>query len=78
MAEQVQKSEKRGKGERALRFLRDFNLFVGGVALIGAVAIPAFAIPLKAYGGLNIAQAGGYEVWRRGVKKRQQTKTEKK
>ena len=67
-----EKSEKKtGKGEKALRFLRDFNIFVGGAALVSTViAPPVAAAALTAYGAFNLAQAGGYEALRQGVKKR--------
>lgn len=71
MSEKRSKLEKRGLLERGARFGRDFNIFVGSVALAGALVVPPAAVPLAAYAGLNYAQAGGFEIMRRLGKKRQ-------
>lgn len=67
--------KKPGLGERSLRFLRDFNLAVGAVALSGAVLFSGpFAAAAGAYAGLQGLQAGGYELARRAVKNRNEKK----
>lgn len=71
---------RRGWFESGSRFGRDFNIFVGTVALAGTfIAPPAAAAALGIYAGINYAQAGGFEVARRYAKKREQkiTKTYK-
>lgn len=72
MAEKAPGGKKEKWGEKGLRFLRNFNLFVGGVALAGAVVVPPLAAPLTAYGAFNVAEAGGFEALRRVAKKRGQ------
>ena len=63
--------EKKGRFERGTRFCRDFNIAVGGVALIGAViAPPVLAAGLGIYAGVNFAQAGAFEVARRYANKK--------
>jgi len=75
MAEKRPKQEKReGAGEKGLRFLRNFNLFVGGAALAGAALVPPAAAPLAAYGAFNLAEAGGFEVFRKSAEKRRKNK----
>lgn len=65
------KKKRETKTERGARFYRNFNMFVGGVALGGAaIAAPVLAAPLGVYAGLNFLQAGGSEVVRRYAKKR--------
>lgn len=64
-------AQKEGAGEKGIRWYRNFNAAVGGIALVGAaIAPPLAAAPLAVYGGFNVAQAGGAEVARRYVKKR--------
>jgi hypothetical protein len=69
MSERQSAAKKEGTGEKGLRFLRDFNLFVGAAALGGAVLLPPLAAPLTVYGAFNVAQAGGFEVAHRAAKK---------
>jgi len=66
---------KEGKTEKASRILRNINVAVGAVALgaAGILAPPAAAVA-AAYGGLNIAQGGGFELLRRHAKKRRRNK----
>lgn len=57
--------------ERIAQWYRNFNLAVGGAALVlaGIVPTPELKIGLLAYGALNIAQAGLAEVVRGRVSK---------
>ena len=67
--ERGKRPQEEGKGERAWRFLRDFNA-IGAVALGGlAVIAPVGAGILAAGASLNAAQVGAYEVFRRRAKK---------
>lgn len=62
--------------ERGSRFGRDFNLAVGGIALVGAVvAPPLVAVGLGVYAGINFAQAGVFEATRRYSKNKNQKKS---
>lgn len=73
MGEKLKKSKnnKENAAERGSRFFRNLNVFVGGVALGGAAVVaPPLAAPLAAYGGLNLAQGGGFEAARRYSKKK--------
>ena len=62
---------KEGKAEKASRILRNINLAVGAVAsgAAGILAPPAAAVAV-AYGGINVAQGGGFELLRRHAKRR--------
>ena len=64
--EKSEKPERKpGKGERAWRLARDFNI-IGAVALGGlAIVAPVGAGVLAVGAGINAAQAGGYEALRR-------------
>lgn len=63
--------EKKKTSERLMRFGRDFNVVVGGIALAGAaIAPPAAAVALGGYAGLQFVQAAGFEAGRRHIKKR--------
>lgn len=65
-----------GAAERSLRFLRDFNIAVGGIALAGTIVLGGgpLAAASGAYAAINFAQAGGYEALRRGAAKQKQEK----
>jgi hypothetical protein len=80
MAEKAPKSNpNEGIGEKGLRYYRNFNVAVGGVALAGTMIVPPLLIPpLLLYGGFNVAQAGGAEVARRFVRNRKNTKSTSK
>lgn len=57
-------------GEKGSRWLRNFNLAVGAVALTGALVVPSPASEaLAAYGVFNVAQAGFFEITRRWAAK---------
>lgn len=72
MAERLSKNYESTEGgvEKGARWYRNFNAFVGGVALAGAAIAPPLAVPLTAYAGFNFLQAGGAEALRRHAKKR--------
>lgn len=73
------KKNKEGTAEKGARFYRDFNMFVGGVALVGtAVVAPPLAAPLGVYAGFNFLQAVGGEGVRRYAKKRRLKKEKDK
>jgi hypothetical protein len=68
--------EKKGILERGSRFGRDFNIAVGGIALVGAaITPPLIATGLGIYAAINFAQAGGFELARRHAKKKQVKKS---
>jgi hypothetical protein len=70
MANNSEKSNLRSGGERALRFLRDIHIGIGGAALAGTVLFPpleAVAMPVAVYEGLN---ALAHEGLRRVIKGR--------
>lgn len=72
-------SESKGLLERGSRFGRDFNIAVGGIALIGsAIAPPVLAVGLGIYAGVNFAQAGAFEVARRYADKKKKSKNQEK
>lgn len=62
---------KEGKVEKGLKFLRDINV-LGAVALAGAAIVlpPLAATAAGVWAGVNVAQAGGYEVARRHFAKK--------
>lgn len=57
--------------ERVAKFGRDINalgaLAIGGVAL----AIPGPNVVLASWAGINAAQAGGFELWRKSIRSKQ-------
>lgn len=56
--------------EKVLRFGRDINA-LGALAIAGVAAIiPGPNVVLASWAGLNAAQAGGFEIWRRHVRKK--------
>lgn len=71
MARQGEQSPNRGNiAERGLRFLRDFHLGLGAVALVGAAVFPPAAVvagPFAVYEGVN---AGVHELLRQAVRSR--------
>lgn len=68
--EKRQSGGKESTGEKLSRWGRNFNAFVGAVALAGSfVAPPVVAAGLGIYAGLNFAQAGGFEALRRRLSK---------
>lgn len=72
-------SEKKGLFERGSKFGRDFNIAVGGIALVGAaIAPPVLAAGLGIYAGINFLQAGGFEAARRYGKKKSKKTAENK
>lgn len=68
MAKSSESLPKESKTERLARFGRNVNvlgaLAIGGAALL----IPGPNAVLAGWAGLNAAQAGGFELWRRRVK----------
>ncbi len=73
------RSEKKKTSERLMKFGRDFNLVVGGVALLGsAIAPPVASLALGGYAGFQFVQAVGFEAGRRHVKKRNNKKQDHK
>lgn len=71
--------EKKGLFERGSKFGRDFNIAVGGIALVGAaIAPPILAAGLGIYAGINFLQAGAFEVARRYGKKKSKKSAENK
>lgn len=83
MAEKLKKDskkglEKQGWLEKGGRFGRDFNIAVGGIALIGAaIAPPVVAAGLGIYAGINFLQAGAFELARRHGKNKSKKKENK-
>ncbi len=73
--EKSEKPERKpGTGERAWRLARDFNI-IGAVALGGLAIVSPVAPAVLAVGaGINAAQAGAYEAFRRRAKKSRQNK----
>lgn len=63
---------KQGILEKGLRWDRNFNIAVGGVALAGAylASSPAVAGVLKVVGAFNFLQAGASELGRRHFRKK--------
>ena len=61
----IGKEKQPAMSERALRFGRNFNIGVGGVACAAALAIPGPNILISSYAALQFAQAGGFEAVRR-------------
>jgi hypothetical protein len=74
MSEKLKRQKNNAEGkfaERGARWYRNFNLAVGGAALVGAaIAPPVVAAGLGIYAGYNFLQAGGGEWLRRSAKKR--------
>ena len=70
-----EKSERKpSAGERAWRLARDCNI-IGAVALGGLAIVSPVAPAVLAVGaGINAAQAGAYEAFRRRARKSRHTK----
>jgi hypothetical protein len=63
-------SEKKSGTERVLRFGRDINA-LGALAIAGVAAvIPGPNVVLASWAGLNVAQAGGFELLRQRASRR--------
>jgi hypothetical protein len=83
MAEKLPKSsskERRGKkalSERALQIYRDLNLGAAVLWGAGAVLIPPAAPVFAGLAALDVVQAGGAEIVRRGVKKKRKKREAK-
>jgi hypothetical protein len=69
-AEKIGNGKKEGKAEKASRILRNLNA-AGAVALFGAgVILPAGAAAFNTLAAIDVAQAGGFELFRRHAKKK--------
>ena len=65
---------KEGSAERISRVMRNLNI-LGALALSGAAMLFAPAAPaLEVLAGIDVAQAGGFEVARRAAKRRRTKK----
>jgi len=76
MGEKPPQPSKEGKAEHASRFFRNINL-LGAVALEGAAVLaPPLVVPLTALAGINVLQAGGFEVARQASRRRRLKKSD--
>ena len=63
-------SQKERTLERGSRFFRNLNALAAAATGAVAVLIPPLSAPFSVLTGINIVQAGGFEVARRTAKKR--------
>jgi hypothetical protein len=70
MGEQRMQTSQETVAERGGRLYRNLNLLAAIATESVAVLIPPLSVPFTALTGLNLVQAGGGEVVRRGARKR--------
>lgn len=74
MSEKLKPEDKPGNAEKLSRLGRNWNI-LGAVALGGlAAAIPGPNVVLGTLAGINAAQAGGFELFRRSAERKRREK----